>query len=224
MVERESNPLSKNYAGLEKNWRKASALVGALQMETGIRLKALRLPLADLERRIAAFDEAVSRFEAERRAAADFLAGDRLRAFAELEQDAEKLRIQGRETLISELDRTLGGGAEAEQARAALAATMIQYFDAALAQTISEVGKRLATTLHAHQDRADKLVAAVRRSAADLLEISFQAPESSDSLEVRHDPFWVTSANRTARRHSASRPGPVSSPSNAPGPVASTAG
>jgi hypothetical protein len=78
--------------------RKASALVGALQMETGIRLKALRLPLADLEQRIAAFDEAVSRFEAE------------------------------------------------------------------------------------------------RRTAADLLEIPFQAPESSDSFEVRHDPFWVTSA------------------------------
>jgi hypothetical protein len=174
--------------------RKASALVGALQMETGIRLKALRLPLADLEQRIAAFDEAVSRFEAERRAAADFLAGDRLRAFAELEQDAEKLRIQGRGTLVSVLDRTLGGGGDAEQARAALAGTMMYYFDAALEQTISEVGKRLATTLHAHQDRADKLIAAVRRTAADLLEIPFHGPESSDSLEVRHDPFWVTSA------------------------------
>jgi hypothetical protein len=118
----------------------------------------------------------------------------RLRAFAELEEDAEKLRIRGRATLVSELDRVLGGGADAEQARAALARTIIHFFDAALAQTISEVGKRLATTLHAHQDRADKLIAAVQRTAADLLEVPFHAPEGSEVLEVRHDPFWVTRA------------------------------
>jgi GTP-binding protein EngB required for normal cell division len=45
--------------------RKASALVGNLRMETGILLKALRMPLADLKQRMAAFDEAVSRFEAD---------------------------------------------------------------------------------------------------------------------------------------------------------------
>jgi GTPase SAR1 family protein len=174
--------------------RKASALVGALQMETDIRLKALRLPLADLEQRIAAFDEEISQFEAERRATVDFLAGDRLRAFAELEEDAEKLRIQGRETLVSALDRTLGAGGDADQARAALAEAMVHYFDAALVRTISDVEKRLAPTLHAHQDRADKLIAAVRRTASVLLEIPFQTSESSDSLELRHDPFWVTSA------------------------------
>ena len=172
--------------------RKASALVGDLQMETGIRLKALRLPLADLEQKIATFDQAVSRFEAERRVAADLLAGDRVRAFAELEEDAEKLRIRARATLKSELDRALRGGADAEQARAALAGTIIHFFDAALAQTISEVGKRIATTLHTHQSRAAKLIAAVQRTAADLLEIPFRAPESNEALELRHDPFWVT--------------------------------
>ncbi len=174
--------------------RKASVLVAALQMETGIRLKALRLPLADLAQRMAAFDEAVSRFEAERRAAADLLAGDRIRAFEELEADAERLRIQGRAALVSELDRALAGGAHAEQARAALAGFIIPFFDAALAETSAEVGKRLSTTLHAHQVRADKLIALVQRTAADLLEIPFHAPESSEALEVRHDPFWVTRA------------------------------
>ena len=37
---------------------KASALVGALRMETGILLRALRMPLTDLEQKMAAFDEA----------------------------------------------------------------------------------------------------------------------------------------------------------------------
>lgn len=108
------------------------------------------------------FDEAVSRFEVERRSAADLLAADRVRALSALGEDAEKLRLRGRATLVSELDRARGGGADAEQARAVLSGITIRFFDAALAQTISEVGKRRATTLHAHQSRADKLIAAIQ--------------------------------------------------------------
>jgi hypothetical protein len=172
--------------------RKASVLVGDLQLETEFRLKALRLPLADLEQRIAAFDEAVSRFEAERRTAADLLAGDRVRALEELEMDAERLRVQGRAALEAELDQALARGVDAERARAALAGTIVHFFDKALAETIAEVGKRLTATLHSHQRRADELIAFVRRTAADLMEIPFHAPESSEALEVRRDPFWVT--------------------------------
>jgi hypothetical protein len=73
-----------------------------------------------------------------------------------------------------------------------LQASKRTVFDAALAQTISEVGKRMATMLHAHQDRAARLIAAVQRTAADLLEIPFRAPEGNEALEVRHDLFWVT--------------------------------
>jgi hypothetical protein len=46
---------------------------GDLQLETEFHLKALGLSLADLEQRMAAFDEAVRGFEAERRTAADLL-------------------------------------------------------------------------------------------------------------------------------------------------------
>ena len=51
------------------------------------------MPLEDLERRMAAFDKAGTRFEAERRTAADLLAGDRIRLLGELEADAEQLRV-----------------------------------------------------------------------------------------------------------------------------------
>jgi len=39
---------------------------------------------------MAAFDQATRGFEPERRTAADLLAGDRLRAFEELEADADR--------------------------------------------------------------------------------------------------------------------------------------
>jgi Dynamin family len=174
--------------------RKASALVGDLLMETRILLRALRMPLTDLEQKMAAFDEAVSRFEAERRLAADSLAGDRVRAFEELEADAERLRVQGRAALTSELDRALARGAHADQARVAVTSTIVHFFDAALADIIEVVDKRLTLILQAHRGRADRLIAVVQRTAADLLEIPLPVPEISQVLEVRHDPFWVTRA------------------------------
>jgi GTP-binding protein EngB required for normal cell division len=172
--------------------RKASALIGDLKIETSFLLKALSLPLTDLEQRMALFDEAVSKFEAERRVAADLLAGDRVRAIEELEADAERLRIQGGEALVTELDQTLARNADAEQARAALAEMVVHFFDAALTETVAKVRKRLAVTLRAHQLRTDQLIAVVRRTAADLLQIPSYAPEGSEELEIRHDPFWVT--------------------------------
>lgn len=174
--------------------RKASALVGELKLETEFHLKALRLPLADLEQRMAAFEEAAVRFEAERRTAADLLAGDRLRSLDELEAKAEQLRMRARAILQAELDEGLASGAEVEQVRATLAGTITQFFDAALAETTAEVEKRLAATLHTHQRRADELIAFVQRTAAELLEVPFDAPESSEALETRRDPFWVTRA------------------------------
>lgn len=174
--------------------RKASALIGDLQMETSFLLKALSLPLADLEQRMALFENAVSKFEAERRAAADLLAGDRVRAIGELEADAERLRIKSGEALVTEIDQTLARNADAEQARAALSEMVVRFFDAALTETVAKVRKRLAGTLRAHQLRTDELIAVVRRTAADLLEISSNAPEGSEELEIRHDPFWVTHA------------------------------
>jgi hypothetical protein len=37
----------------------------------------------------------------------------------------------------------------------------------------------------------------VRQTAANLLEIPFHAPESSDAFEAKREPFWVTTARTT---------------------------
>ena len=59
--------------------RKSAALIAQLELETEIALKSLRLPVKDLEQRLATFDDATKQFEVERRTANDLLAGDRLR-------------------------------------------------------------------------------------------------------------------------------------------------
>jgi tRNA U34 5-carboxymethylaminomethyl modifying GTPase MnmE/TrmE len=57
--------------------RKAAALTGSLRFETDITLAALKMPMHDLEQRLATFESAVSGFETERNAALDMLQGEK---------------------------------------------------------------------------------------------------------------------------------------------------
>jgi ribosome biogenesis GTPase A len=177
--------------------RKAAALIAQLQLETEIALKSLRLPVEDLEQRMATFDEAAKRFEAERRTANDLLAGDRLRALEELETEAERLRTGARATLERDLDQVLTAGVAGDSARQRLSTTVLAFFDNALRDVIHKMGARLEEALRVHQRRADELITLVRKTAANLLEIPFHAPESSEAFEAKREPFWVTAA-RTA--------------------------
>jgi GTPase Era involved in 16S rRNA processing len=177
--------------------RKAAALVVQLQLETEIPLKSLRLPVEDLEQRMATFDEAATQFDVERRTANDLLAGDRLRALQELEAEAEMLRTKARAILERELDQALAGAESSDGARRQLTAAVVPFFEDALRDVIRKVGSRLEEVLRVHQHRADELITRVRRTAANLLEIPFHAPESSEGFEAKRDPFWVTAA-RTA--------------------------
>jgi len=177
--------------------QKAAALVAQLQLETEIALKSLRLPVEDLERRMATFDEAAKRFDVERRNANDFLAGDRLRALQELETEAEGLRAQARAILQRELDDAQAAGDDSNRARERLSARIVPFFEVALREVIHRVGARLEEVLRVHQRRADELITLVRQTAAKLLDIPFHAPESSEAFEAEREPFWVTAA-RTA--------------------------
>jgi len=174
--------------------RKAVALLAALTLEIEIELKSLRLPLEDLEQRIATFDEALERFEVERRTASDLLAGDRLRALQELDALAETLRNNAGSILQRELEQALAAGENADSAREKLTASIIDFFENALQDVIHDVSARLESMFGIHQRRADELITLVRQTAANLLEIPFRAPESSEAFEAKRDPFWVTAA------------------------------
>ena len=177
--------------------RKAAALVAQLELETEIALKSLRLPVEDLEQRMARFDEAAKRFDVERQNANDFLTGDRLRGLQKLDAEAEQLRGEARVILERELDQALAAGKGSEDARKQLTATVVTFFDDVLRDVIRRVGARIEEVLRVHQRRADELITLVRQTAANLLEIPFHAPESSEAFEAKREPFWVTAA-RTA--------------------------
>lgn len=174
--------------------RKAAAFARELKLETEIALISLRLPLHELEERLRTFDEAAERFESERQAAADLLAGDRARALKEIEKDADRLRAKGRALLMPELARVLAAEQEVEATRTLLTEKVIAFSEESLGEVISDVRGRLTRVFRVHQKRADELITLVRVTAANLFQIPFHAPESSEAFEAKRDPFWVTSA------------------------------
>jgi predicted GTPase len=171
--------------------RKAAALLDEWLLEIELVTQALRLPLADLARRLTAFDEATRQFETQRRTAADLLAGGRRRALEALETDAERLRVQGRTFLETTLDQALVCGADAEAVRIALAEIIPPFFDRTSGELVGEVKSRLAAMLGKHQRDADELIGSVRQTAATLLEVPYRAPAGGEAYEARHSPFWV---------------------------------
>ncbi len=46
--------------------------------------------------------------------------------------------------------------------------------------------------LTAHQARADQLLEQLRKTAADLFEVSHRAPQGSGAFELKRDPYWVS--------------------------------
>jgi GTPase Era involved in 16S rRNA processing len=172
--------------------RKASRLVAELRLEAEITVRALHLPINDLERRIATFDEASSRFETERRSARDLLAGDRVRAIREMEMTAERLRNEARTVLQQALDQALAKDADPQAVREMLAPVIVSFFSDALQKTVHWIGEQLNTIFRVHQCRADELVTLVRQTAAELMEIPLHSSASAEAFVPRRDPFWLT--------------------------------
>ncbi len=173
--------------------QKAAALVGELRLECNIVLQALGMPRDALVQRIATFDEAAADIEGELQVARDLLAGERNRMIDELLAAAERLRGVARATIEAEVDRVMLGGGTDDAAGAAMASALSAFFEAQVgpfaASTRESVGERLAS----HQRRANDLIGLVRKTAAELMAIPYEAPESAEAFEIRSEPYWVTS-------------------------------
>jgi hypothetical protein len=144
--------------------RKASRLIGQLRLETEITVRALRLPISDLERRIATFRETSKGFETERRAAGDLLAGDRLRAIRELEAIAERLRTEARALLQQALDQALSKDENPQAVREMLAPLIVSFFSEALQKMIGQISEHLTVAFRSHQRRAEETHCAARKN------------------------------------------------------------
>jgi hypothetical protein len=176
--------------------RKADAILAAAATDAALARKTLELPLDDLADRGRRFGEALQIIEQQRLRAADLLAGDRRRLRAAIEAQAETLREESRASLLPLIDRAFTEAASQSaaeaNARQAIAAAIPGLFEAALEQASGELRHRMAALLGEHIARAEDVVGAVRRTAAQLFEIPIVENIGAEAFVAARQPYWVT--------------------------------
>jgi len=177
--------------------RKAAMLVGELRFETESGLAALRMPLQQLSERLAQFEDAVPRFEAERETSGDLIAGDRKRTLAELDSDSEQLRQRAQTKIDAEIASALEAGRTEADLAAQLGEQIPAFFQREFGGYEAKVRHRFSQAMSAHQSRAEQLIAHVRRTAADILAIPYAAPAPEEAFELKKLPYWVSKARES---------------------------
>lgn len=174
---------------------KAASAIDRSLSDVALQVRALELPLEDLEQRSHALADALRSTQQERQAAQDLLEGDRHRAVAELETQAEQMRREGRDALAKlaqEIGETGDGGIDRDAIQQALHAAVPTFFAERLVAVASGFRQTVEAMLTSHQARADALVGSVRRIAATLFDVPLRATEETEAFRLGREPYWVT--------------------------------
>jgi hypothetical protein len=161
-----------------------------------LRIRALELPVEDLERRAAQFGDALRGIERQRLVARDLLAGDRRRAIERLEGHADDLRQRARAAFVGVLNRSFEAERSPERAeaaaKAAIASALPDFFEARLAEVSRQFAAEVEGMLARHVQQAEALIGKVRETAAALFEIPSIAVAASETFVIAREPYWVT--------------------------------
>jgi hypothetical protein len=176
--------------------QKAREAIAAEIADVRLQVRALEMPIADLERRTKSFKVILESIKPKRTMVADLLAGDRRRSIEALEAHAEQLRRNARDDLLEIAQKAWLTAASAnigsETVKAALAAAIPDYFDARLRNLSRLMAETIEATLALHRGRVDELVASIRQNAADLFDIGLVAVEPAEAIVISRDPYWIT--------------------------------
>jgi GTP-binding protein EngB required for normal cell division len=174
---------------------KAKVLLEKAAAELGLKRRALELPLDDLEQRAQTLSEALRETERERQVAHDTLQGDRQRAIAGLERQAEALRQDARRsfgTLVQRHVEANAGSVDRAAIQRSLDTALPAFFEAKLAQFAAEFHHSVEAVLQRHEQRADALIASVRVTTANLFDVALPPAEPLESFHLGPAPYWVS--------------------------------
>jgi GTPase SAR1 family protein len=176
--------------------RKTIDVAADAMMQIRLQFRSLEMPLHDLESRSHILNEKIKEAERERIATGDLLAGDRKRTVEFLEEQAEEARKQARshlEGLICDaVEKIDSPNLIEKKVQERLAEEIPAFFERELRSFSEAIDVRVQEVLRPYQERADLLMEIIRRTAAELFEIPYHAPDSTRALERTHKPYWVT--------------------------------
>ena len=173
--------------------RKALDVFHDVHLRLGLEIRALELPLFELESRLALFDKKIVEAQQQRIHAQDILAGDRKRVHAHLEEHIEKCRAPLREHLMNIAGAAIAASPQDpyHAAQQAVSEEIPGWFEREYGRISAMTDQEVTVLLQAHQKRADEIFESIRKSASELFEIPYRAPRGERTYEQVRTPYWV---------------------------------
>lgn len=176
--------------------RKAVDILERIAMRFRLMVSSLRMPLEDLEQRLAVFTEKVGEIEQEKTVAKDILTGDQKRMHELLEEKASALRDQSRKYLGGILAETVyrkdNRNVEESELQVVLAEAIPGYFEHEFGQMTNFFKQQRNKIFEKHQKRVESLMDSIRKTAAELFEIPYTPSGAFTPLKIAVAPYWVT--------------------------------
>ncbi|HVV92520.1 MAG TPA: dynamin family protein [Hyphomicrobiales bacterium] len=171
---------------------KAVRLLDEAAADLALQIRARELPLAELEAKGVAFEEALGAIALERQGAADLLAGDRRRLMAEVEAEIARVREAAAMTLAALVDARLAEALNETPAQEAVVTAIPQVFAEAATGLARRLGADLDRVLDRHQERVEALIGRIRQTAAELFDIAPSGFERPEPFRTEHNLAWVS--------------------------------
>lgn len=177
---------------LEASVRQRAVEVGGeVLLALRLSLRALAMPIEELEERSARFDAAMAEAEQQRRFVQDTLAGEKKRMAELVETHAAALREQYRAHLARVADAAIAASGGEAAAVEAMAEAVAEEFPRELEATAAMLDEELGRCLRVHHENAARLIGSVRTAAAELFDVPYHVPETEHRLEQRSRAWWV---------------------------------
>jgi GTP-binding protein EngB required for normal cell division len=167
------------------------SLVGELLFHCDLERKALLTPEEELKRKAATFETSAAGFESERQRLADLLSIDCKQLLRELDAETDRVWDESRRVLHQLVADMADFSVEPNRARERITKTLSRYFATALQDSVRSFQVKLDERVSVHRARADALVNLVHQTAADLMEISVNLPQSEEAFQPKREPYWV---------------------------------
>ena len=175
--------------------KKAVDILESAVMRLRLEIVSLQMPIEDLEKRLSLFEKELKNAERQKVSAQDMLIGDRKRTLVLLEEHAETLRKASEQHLSKAIDKSFAeitdGEINEQRILDVLAEEVTSFFGESAEKVTSRFARLVVEALSPHQERADELISQIRKTAAELFEIPYHAPDSSEVFETKRRPYWI---------------------------------
>ncbi|MGB7582543.1 MAG: hypothetical protein WBL85_08870, partial [Sedimentisphaerales bacterium] len=174
---------------------KTNDIVTDCLMRVNLTINSLKMPLVDMERKMAVFEAKLKESQNERIAFGDILTGERKRMVESLYDYAQTLKKKARLYLDSVAVEHATKGEKSldeDTAQEALDETIPGFCEHEAGQMRRIFDQRATDLLKKHQKKVNILAESIRKTAAQLFDISYQPLQHPAVMPSMRDLYWIT--------------------------------